>query len=126
MDLATEWRSRRWRKLLNLIDGLPGDSALAEAQADDDDLAEQLVDQDRPASSFRVSEFGTTNALLAGIFDRLGEVIAATVSAGGGKPPKVDPLPRPVTALDRAAQRLADASYDYLMEQIEAARQKGA
>lgn len=39
--------------------------------------------------------------MLMRIFDRLGEVIQATVAVQGGKPPRIAPLPRPTTALER-------------------------
>jgi hypothetical protein len=52
-----------------------------------------------------LTEFGTTESLLADVFDRLGEVVAAVVASGGGTPPKVRPRPRPQTAEDRLAAR---------------------
>ena len=118
--------ARHPAEVLAYIEALPQDSAFAEAQAEDDELAEALAGQEQEAArSPRIRDFGSTNQLLTVISDRLGELIAATVAAGGAKPPRVDPLPRPVTALDRAAQRLSEASYDYLMEQIESARTAG-
>jgi hypothetical protein len=53
----------------------------------------------------RLVEFGTTEALLADVVDRLGEVVAAVVASGGGTPPKLRPRPRPETAEDRLAAR---------------------
>lgn len=53
----------------------------------------------------RLTEFGPTEAMLAGVVDRLGEVIAATIAAAGAKPPTIRPYPRPAGADDRLAGR---------------------
>lgn len=53
----------------------------------------------------RLTEFGTTESLLATVADRLGEVVAAVVASTGAKPPTVHPTPRPQTAEDRLAVR---------------------
>jgi hypothetical protein len=104
IDLGTEWRTRRWRKLLNLIDGLPRDSAYAEAQSLDEDLAKELMKHPEPerkdGPAFRMREHSAELEMLMRIFDRLGEVIQAQVASAGGKPPKIKPIPRPVTALE--------------------------
>lgn len=59
---------------------------------------------------------------LAAVFDRLGELIAATIAAANGKPPKVRPLPRPRTAFDRARARRALSRHESLVAEMEAAR----
>lgn len=118
------------REAMVLVDHLPVDSAFAEASAQDDELAELLAaerddeDEDAPARAPRITEFGPTNQLLTAVYDRLGEVIAAIVASAGGKPPPVRPSPRPETAADRLAKKVAEASQDYLLEQIEEARRR--
>ncbi len=111
------------REVLVLIDRLPSDSALAEASAQDDELAEMMVEEGvaPPSGGPRVRDFGPTNQLLTGVLDRLGELVAVTITANGGTA-KPQPLPRPETAADRLARRVADASHDYILDQIEAAR----
>jgi hypothetical protein len=112
--------------LLNLIEGLPSDSAYAEASAQDDELAEMMAARgDAPTTGPRVTEFGPTNQLLTEILDRLGEVVAATVAASGGSV-KIRPSPRPETAADRYARRMQDAAYEYLLEQVEEAQQRAS
>lgn len=109
------------REALVYIDRLPPDSALAEAMAQDDDLA-QRMEQGEPAPYRpRITEFGPTNQLLTTIADRLTEVVAAVAALGGGN---VEPsfLPRPETAAERALARIESAGYDYLLERIEEAR----
>jgi hypothetical protein len=104
LDLATEWRSRRWRRLLNIIDHLPRTSAYREAVADDDDLARHLLkhsppDPGRPQR--RMSDWSPEVEMLTAVLDRLGELVQAVAAVGGAKPKKVQPAPRPVTAYER-------------------------
>jgi hypothetical protein len=109
LDLADEWKSRRWRRLLNMIDQLPRDSFMQEAMADDEALAEHMLAQapsERPPAR-RWSEYGIQVELLAGIYDRLAEVPNAIAAANGAKPRKVKPYPRPVTAIERVRERRA-------------------
>jgi hypothetical protein len=106
--------------LLNLIEGLPSDSAYAEASAQDDELAEMMAARgDAPTTGPRVTEFGPTNQLLTAILDRLGEVVKAAAGDGSVKIPL---SPRPETAADRYARRMQDAAYEYLLEQVEEAQ----
>lgn len=83
---------------------MPRDSAYAEAQSLDEDLAKAMLAQPDPdpktTSSFRMREHSPELEMLMRIFDRLGEVIQATVASQGGRPPKIKPLPRPLTALE--------------------------
>lgn len=107
LDLATEWRSRRWRRLLNVIDHLPRDSAYVEALTNDDAFAEAVLAQDIPAGkpTRRMADWSPTVELMSSILDRLGEVVQAVAALGGAKPRKIAAAPRPVTARDRVAHR---------------------
>lgn len=110
MDFRGLWRSRQWRKLLNLIDWLPRNSAFSEAMSNDEDLAAALLsrpkdERSKQARRPRVSEYSPELERLIDVVDRLGEVMAATVAAAGGKPPKVRPQPRPETAMDRLREQ---------------------
>ncbi|HEX8632244.1 MAG TPA: hypothetical protein VF755_29145 [Catenuloplanes sp.] len=111
VDLVGQWQARRWRRLLNLIDGLPRTSAYAEALADDEQLAEQLLDRPPGPGRVPMSEFSPELEMLTNVFDRLGELIQAVTAAAGGKPPKVRPHPRPRTAMDRVRQRRSMAKH---------------
>lgn len=100
-----EWRARRWRKLLDLIDQLPRSSRLIEAMAADMELAEEIVKSsgdDDPLPRRRVSEYTPEVELLSMIFDRLGDVVQTQLAVHGVKPKKLQPAPRPVTALQKA------------------------
>jgi hypothetical protein len=104
MDLATEWRSRRWRKLLNLIDWLPRNSPYIEAVANDDEVAASLVDEPS-GSGPRMSEWSPEREATVDAVDRLGNVLQAIVAVAGVKPPSVTRMPRPDTAFDRELRR---------------------
>ncbi len=64
---------------------------------------------------------------LAIIADRLSEVVAAIISTvPGQKPPKVKPLPRPETAIDRVRRRRAWRRHDELVAEVEEAQRRWA
>lgn len=130
VDLATAWRSRRWRRLLNLIDGLPAASHKGEAMAQDDELAQ---DQARELSgqlgepTRSLTEWTTETELLTLLVDLLGEHLAftAAVNSTDHKVHHPKPLPRPVRAIDRAMAHVMDDLFDDLMSDIEAAQGEG-
>lgn len=109
LDLATEWRSRRWRRLLNIIDRLPRTSAYVEAMIADEQLAEQLIDDksedERQKPSRRMSDWSVEVELLTYIFDRLGELTQAVAALGGAKPRQPQRAPYPATAMQRVRER---------------------
>jgi hypothetical protein len=104
---------RRHRRLLNLIDHLPADSAFVEAMTNDPDIAERVArgeiqvaepDPDTPKGP-RISEWSPQMGMFAEMLDRLATLITVSmVQAGAKKPPKIPPAPRPVTAIDAAAR----------------------
>lgn len=106
LDLATEWASRRWRRLLNLIDHLPRNSHYAEAVVNDEEMAElQAADID-PSEKPKeqpppLREWSIEAELLARIADRVGVEVDATIASAGGKPIRMGPVMRPETAIDR-------------------------
>ncbi|MER7331661.1 MULTISPECIES: hypothetical protein [unclassified Micromonospora] len=104
LDLGTEWRARRWRKLLNLIDGLPRDSAFVEALTSDEQWARSVLDNPPPENqpARRMSEWSPQLEMLTNLYDAVRENTRAVIASAGGKPGKVLPAPRPVTALERA------------------------
>ena len=78
---------------------LPRDSATVAAIADDPDLSGEPGEVRPP----RLTEFGPVVEALAGIYDLQASLLASVVSALGGRAPRIDPYPRPVTAAARAA-----------------------
>lgn len=110
------WRSRQWRRLLNLIDHLPAASYYAEAQANDDEIARAWLASGNKASEYRprVSTWDPIVAELHNITDWLGAVYGAVLRSGGVKPPPVKPRPRPVTAIERMERRIREEQHDRL------------
>lgn len=103
------WRGRRWRKLLNLVEHLPTNSAYVEAVATDADAARAAFDAGvEPREHVeRWSEWSPERAALARIDDRLQLLTVAVIGTNGGKPGQFRPAERPKTSLDvlRAERR---------------------
>ncbi len=126
LDLTTEWQSRRWRRLLNLLDGLRRTSHVHEVMVQDEDLAELLLEQERRGqveakakkSRRRMTEFSVEAELLSHAVDRLGELIVASAVGKGGRRRKVEPMPRPETALHRVRQRRAQRKHAYTVARV--------
>lgn len=78
----------------------PRDSPLMSALADDPDAAAA-----GPAQAPKLAQFSPEVEALAGVYDLLAALLANVVSLGGGKPPRIPPYPRPVTASQLAAER---------------------
>jgi hypothetical protein len=112
--------------LLNLIDGLPSHSAYQEALALDEELAEQVADRDEPTAEYRprITEWSPTEQLLAALYDRMGEVVAAVVASAGGKPTMPEGWPRPETAADRVLRRKQKQEYDDLLDLVERSKRR--
>jgi len=102
------WQQRRWRALVQLIDQLPPTSRTQVAQAQDDDLARDLVTaglvpDEQQEWSPPLREYDTTAAILQQILDTLA---GANYQRAQGKGSKPKPSPRPVTAIERARKQI--------------------
>lgn len=101
-------RSRRWRRLLNLIDRLPVDSHYAAALAQDDELLELAMAEHpgpMPTRSPSTTEFTPVVELLAAVYDAIRVQTATLLAVNGNKPEQPKPWPRPETARDRQRKR---------------------
>ena len=132
MDLLDFFRGRRSRRqLLNFIQKLPSSSLTTEAMANDDELAEMILahedETSKPENTGpRVSEYSAEAARLDLIYDRLGELIAATIQLHGGKSPRVRPAKRPETAYARARRRRSEQRIGSLIAEVEASQKRAA
>lgn len=90
-----------------------------QAQLDDPSVAEWILQQPE-AGPYRpqVQEFTPEMAALYDIADRLGEVMAAVLVAGDRKAPKIRPMPRPVTAVERARARKETERHLSLVDEV--------
>lgn len=121
LDLGAEWRARRWRRLLDFIDGLPHHSHFAEALAADDELAEAILNADdgRPKNPVRrLSDYSPQVELLTLLNDRLAELIQVTVASRGGKPRRVPPMPRPVSAVEKVKNRRRHRKHEWTVARV--------
>lgn len=97
------YESGRWAFALTLIDHLPRTSAYAQALAQDDELAE--ADESAGPRVISLTEWSPEVEALAVVVDRLADVANCIIGTAGGRPSRVAPYPRPVTAFDRARAR---------------------
>ena len=114
MDLAQWLADGRWRGLLELIEQLPRDSRLREAQLNDDEYAAALAEaharQDEPDPwAPSVSETTLVSELLTMTVHELRALRSESVAIARGKAPRpVTPVPAPRTALAEARARVAE------------------
>lgn len=123
LDLTVEWQSRRWRRLLSLIDGLRRTSNLQEVMTQDDELADALLEaeargEEITAPKRRMSEFSVEAEVMSVVADRIGELIQAQGAGKGAKRRRVTPLPRPETAMHRARERRAERKHRYTVGRV--------
>lgn len=119
LDLGEEWRARRWGRLIEIIDRLPGHGHFSAAVANDEEHAEMVAKAAAERGETRPGARGDSGPSLIGwspevamqarILDAINNVRYAVIAAQHGKkagdPPK--PIQRPVTALEKAF-RLAE------------------
>ena len=138
LDLLDFFRGRySWAKLERLLSRivvLP-QSHYRWAIADDDEAAERALEAEekarregskpKPSPAPPLEAFSPEVQYLAMMVDRLGEVIQAVVSTvPKAKVPKMRPLPRPETALDRARRRKSLQRHHDLVAEVEEAQQR--
>lgn len=129
LDLLDFFRGKySWRKLRVLLDHLPSWSAFSEARLSDVEFAEQVerlaLETKGPPPGPALSEFTPQVAMLADIMDRLGDVVVATISAQGGKPPEIPRTPRPRTAVDRLRAQRDRERHESLVSEVRAAQER--
>ncbi len=91
----------------------PRDSPFASAIADDP----ELTVPPRPGPP-KLAQFSPEVEALAGVYDLLAAILANVIAIGGGKPPKIDPYARPVTASQLAAKAAQDAADEALHQRL--------
>jgi len=128
IDPGELWRSRDWRKLLNLIDHLPQNTWYQAAVAGDIEHQEMILEaRERAEKNGRPNDGPPAPSLaiwspevdrLTTIIDELRVLQQAYVGAGGGKakPPKF--MPRPETALESARLRRKQRQHEALSARL--------
>lgn len=124
LDLSTEWQDRRWRRLLNLLEGLRRTSHVQEAMTLDEDLARIYVEQERRGKAEeskprrRMSEFTVEAELLSYAVDRLGELITVHASGRGAKRRRVQPMPRPESAITKIREQRSQHKHKFTVARV--------
>jgi hypothetical protein len=131
LDLADVWCSGRHRKLLNLIDHLPGHSEFIEAYANDPEVAKEVASGMRKLpdpSGPRLTDFTPEVAALVDIKDELRGLNHTLLAVNGNKPPKFAPAPRPTTlfaeAMPAGRKKSAERNAREIFALVESARQE--
>lgn len=99
------YTERRWVELMDLITQLPDASRLTQAQLNDPEIAELILeaeddlDQDTEWAP-PLSEYGLTEQLLTQVVDGIAALNVTTAAAAGGKTNRPKPFPRPRTQVD--------------------------
>lgn len=103
-----------------MIDHLPRNSALVEAQANDEEAAKAMLDAPPPESEpvVRWSDWSPEVDLLARIEDRLQDQTRAIIAVNGGKPGRFHPAPRPSSALQRLQAQDRRAQHRKLVARV--------
>lgn len=124
LDLTQEWRMRRWRRLLNLIERFARTrtSWLNDAMSEDEELAEFLVKtekRDAPAKVARsMRDFSAVVEVLSVVADRQAELAQIMAAHKGAKPRRVDPMPRPETAFQKVKRRKSRQHHSYTVARV--------
>ncbi|MFI9508427.1 hypothetical protein [Nocardia sp. NPDC052566] len=128
----TTIRTRDWRTIWAFKDRLPHGSQYRSALAMDRELAEQMIAAEQAQAQHESYEEPETTGgptpvgytidtyLLLSIIDALQGVQAAVIAAAGGDPPRMAPMPRPVTAADQVRDEYRDRSMQQLIDQFTA------
>jgi len=108
--------------LLDFIDHLPTDSAYFAEMAEDEEYAELLLDQEAagqaaPAAP-RMTEYGPQVRALAAVYDRLSYLVSVQIARANKTPPRFDPYPRPVTALERKRRARTQHKHSALVARL--------
>jgi len=91
------------------------------AMANDEELAEEIVKRDdgkKHLPKRRLSEFTPEVEVLSTLADRMVELINVNVASRGGKPRKVPPMPRPVTAVQKVKRRRAARRHEWTVARV--------
>jgi hypothetical protein len=123
-DLGHLFRTKQWRKLLNLIDHLPRHSFFAEALLLDEELAEASIESE-VAPVQRHSEWSADHEVLVAMFEQLQQLVHILLKVNGGKPGQFRPWPRPPSMADEARHHRLRMRHESLVRRVLPDRKPG-
>jgi hypothetical protein len=123
LDLLTEIRQRRWRKLLNMIDRLPYSSHYRQEMLNDPEFARAIVErqakQNTPTKGgIPVREYTQEVDLLRTLIVAVRALQATVSGALGGKPGRIEPPPGPITLLRQMENDVRRAAHESLVDRV--------
>lgn len=127
-DLRYLWQTRQWRLLINLIEHLPYDSHLREAQLNDPWYVQALVEAkaeqagvEAPARGVPVSEWSQEVAILSQLGSDVRALTAVVQSALGAKA-RPKPYDGPITVVGKAERASRQEKHESLANRMLAKR----
>lgn len=125
VDAAELWRARRWRRLDNLIYRLPPASLYREQILNDPELvramvARQAEEDSQEKKGIAISEYTTPVSVLRDVVGelRLLRAVLIGVNSKGGRMPRVESYPGPITAVTEAQFWVRKAAHDSLTARV--------
>ena len=129
LDLGGLWRSRHWRKLLNLIDHLPQNTWYHQMISEDvehammilraQERAKQRGDSEQAAKGPQVRTWSPEVDVMTKVLDAVNNVAYTIAKSNGSKSAKTPkPALRPQTAMERARLRLRQERHDILVRRM--------
>lgn len=117
------WRARHFKRLLELIDHLPGDTYYAQAVASDPTHAEMMAKEQGRSRDWAppMATWDQHCELLATLNDKVEQLFLATIAANskpGSAKPKFQPYPRPRTMLSKAKRNSARQKHQALVARV--------
>lgn len=126
-DVGRLWRSRHWRKLLNLIDHLPQNTWYHQAISTDIDHAVMLLEaqeaakkrgDEPPPAGPALRSWSPEVDMLARVLDATNQVAFVIGKANGAKGKAPKPAQRPPTAMETAKLRFRQKRHDILVRRM--------
>ena len=123
LDLLTEIRRRRWRKLLNMIDHLPYSSHYRQEMLNDEEFARAIMErqakQNTPTrAGIPVREYTQEVDLLRTLIVAVRALQATVSGALGGKPGHIEPPPGPITLLKQMENDVRRTAHESLVARV--------
>ena len=128
IDPGALWRSRQWRKLLNLIDHLPQNTWYQAAVSMDEEHAEMVLEAQAQARKSGQPDPGPPAPSLATwspevdmtsrAVNALKEIAYILMKANNGSPKEPKPVPRPTNAMEVARLRRKQRDHESLKSRL--------